>query len=102
MASRTRTVWLVAILSVCAGARPALADGALNYDSDKITAFFIEVFVLLAAAVFVLILLVRWLRAKARESDEKLAEPTLPVARAVNVAPPAGNDANATDRSKPS
>ena len=102
MSSRTRAVLLVAVSSVCAGARPALADGALNYDGDKIAAFFIEVFVVLAALVFALILLVRWLRAKVRESDEKRATPSLPTARAVNVRPPAGADATATDRSQSS
>ena len=102
MASRTRAVWLVTVLSVCAGARPALADGVFNYDSEKVTAFFIEVFVLLAAVVLAVILLVRWLRAKARKSDERPAEPSLPAARAVNVGPPAGKDATATDRSKSS
>jgi heme A synthase len=95
-----RAVWLAAVLLVCAGARPALADGVFNYDSEKVTAFFIEVLVVLAAVVFALILLVRWLGAKVREDDAKLAEPSLPAARAVNIGPPAGNDATATARSK--
>jgi hypothetical protein len=55
MSSRTRAVWLVAVSSVCAGARPALADGVFNYDSEKVTAFFIEAFVLLAAVVLAVI-----------------------------------------------
>lgn len=101
-------MWLVAVSLICAGAHPALADGVFNFDNEKIAAFLVEVFVVFAAVVFALILLVRWLRAKARGSDDKPAEPSLPVARAVNVGPPAGpagpagNDATATDRSKSS
>jgi len=80
---------VVAILSLCAGAPPAFADGVFASSSGYL-ALALEFFLAIGLAILVGVFMLRWLvrigRAAERRRQAKNADPQIPTARVVDPA----------------
>jgi hypothetical protein len=86
MARRTQRCLVVVVLSLCAAAPPAFADGVFA-SRDRYLALILEFLLVVALAILVAVLMLRSLvrigRAAERKRRAKAAEPQIPVARVV-------------------
>jgi len=93
MSARARIVvcTLAVLLLLCSATRPALADGALNYDGGKIIGALVVLAMLVIFGLVLIVLLLRWLanRSAAAEQERAVAEAEIPVARTVKDSRPA-------------
>jgi hypothetical protein len=92
MSARARIVvrTLAVLLLLCSATRPALADGALNYDGEKIIVALVVLAMLVIFGLVLIVLLLRWLgRRVAVAQQRRMAEAEFPVARTVKDSRPA-------------
>jgi uncharacterized membrane protein len=86
MARRNQLCLALAVLSLCAVAHPAFADGVFASNGGYL-GLFLELLLVVALGILVAVFMLRWLirigRAAERRRRAKAAEPQIPAARVV-------------------